>query len=166
MWRNIFDGVDFWCFVLGSSVLYPLSCCFKSKDVWPEESRFRLFWWCVQKDKDTSNMSELTFPWRSICFLVVPNWFRCTKAANDDTRIFHCYCWIPSRNSSSIPECLRNAHHLYQLPNFLVAVALAMPMEASRLPLAMISRIKRSWSAFWCGTMTLSEHYLLYLFKL
>ena len=31
--------------------------------------------------------------------------------------------------------------------------------------LAMISRWKCSWAAVWCGTMPLSENYLLYLFK-
>ena len=45
-----------------------------------------------------------------------------------------------SRNLSVIPECLRNVPHLSQLPDCLVAVALAMPLEASRLPLAMISK--------------------------
>ena len=94
---------------------------------------------CVRKDADTFNMSDLTVPWRSICFLVFPEWFRCTGAANDDTRIVFCACGIPSRNLSVIPECWRNVPHLSQLPECLVAVALTMPLEALRLPLAMIS---------------------------
>ena len=49
--------------------------------------------------------------------LVVPNWFRRTEAENDDTRILLCSCEIPPRNSSTIPECLMNVHHLYQLSN-------------------------------------------------
>ena len=100
-----------------------------------------------------------------MCFLVVPNWFCRTEAANDDTSIVLYSCGIPPRNYSVVPECLSNVHHLYQLPYWLVAVDLSMPLEASILPLAMISRIKRSWEAIWCGTMLLSEHYLLYLFK-
>ena len=49
-------------------------------------------------------------------------------------------CGIPSRNLSVIPECWMNVSHLSQFPECFVAVALAMPLEASRLPLAMISR--------------------------
>ena len=79
-------------------------------------------------------------PFLKDAFLVVRNWFRCTEAANDDTRIFLCSCGNPPRNSSAIPECLRNVHHLYQLLECLVAVALEIPLEASRLLLAMISR--------------------------
>ena len=56
-------------------------------------------------------------------FLVVPNWFRCTEAANDDTR-FHLLLWGPPRNFFAIPVCLRNVPHLYQFPDCLVAVAL------------------------------------------
>ena len=41
---------------------------------------------------------------------------------------------------SVISECLRNVPQIYQLPDCLVTVALEMPSEASRLPLAMISR--------------------------
>ena len=73
-------------------------------------------------------------------FPVFPKWFRCTEAANDDTRIVFCACGISSRNLSVIPECWRNVPHLSQFPDCLVAVALEMPLEASRLPLAMISR--------------------------
>ena len=43
-------------------------------------------------------------------------------------------------NLSVIPECLINVPHLSQLLDFLAAVALEMPLEASRLPLAMISK--------------------------
>ena len=55
----------------------------------------------------------------------------------------------PVRVSYSYPFlgnsiCLSNVHHLYQFPNCLVALALAMPLEASRLTLAMISSRKRS----------------------
>ena len=85
-------------------------------------------------------MADLTVPWRSICFPFFLNWFRRTEAANDDTRVVFCACGIPSSNLSVIPECWSNVPHLSQLPDCLVAVALAMPFEASRLPLAMISR--------------------------
>ena len=95
---------------------------------------------CVRKDADTSDMVDLTVRWRITCFLVFPNWFRCTEAANDDTRIVPCSCGIPPKNLSVIPECLRNVPHLSQLPDFLVAVALEVPLEALRIPLAMISR--------------------------
>ena len=71
----------------------------------------------------------------------------------------------PPMDSSVLPVCFRNFHHLYQFIDYFIAVVLAMPLKASRLPLAMISRRKCSWTAVWCGTMPLSEHYLLYLFK-
>ena len=85
-------------------------------------------------------MADLKVLWRSICFLVVPNWFLRTEAANHDTRIFLCSYGIPPRNLSAIPECLRKVHHLYQLPDCLVAVALVMLLEVSMLPLAIIFR--------------------------
>ena len=88
-------------------------------------------------------MADLTVPWRSTCFPVFPDWFRRTEAANDDTRIVFCACGIPSRSLSVIPEFLRNIPHLSQLPECLVAVALEMPLEASRLPLAMISYLTK-----------------------
>ena len=91
---------------------------------------------CVRKDADKYDIADLTVPWRSICFLIVPNWFCRTEAANDDISIVLCSCGIPPRNSSAIPEFLRNVHHIYQLPDCLVAVALEMPLEALRLPLA------------------------------
>ena len=85
-------------------------------------------------------MADLTVTWRSICFLVFPNWFIRTDATNDDTRIVFCACGIPSRHLSVIPVFWRNVPHLYQFPEYLVAVALVMPLEASRLPIGMISR--------------------------
>ena len=54
--------------------------------------------------------------------------------------LYYALVGSPPRNSSVIPECLRNVHHLYQLTDCLVAVALVMPLEAPRMPLAMISR--------------------------
>ena len=73
-------------------------------------------------------------------FLVVSNWFLCTDAANDETRIFLCCFVIPPNNSSDMPECVSNVHHLYQLTDFLVVVALAMPLVPLSLPLSIISR--------------------------
>ena len=96
-------------------------------------------------------------------FLVVTNWFRRTEAANDDTRFSSALVGPPPSNLFAIPVCLRNVPHLYQFPDWLVPVALAMPLKASRLPLAMISRRKCSWTAVWCGTMPLSENDLLSL---
>ena len=54
---------------------------------------------------------------------------------------------ITFRNLSVIPECWRNVTPLYQFTDCLVTVALAMPLEASRLPLEMISRRYRFWAA-------------------
>ena len=56
------------------------------------------------QDADTSNVADLTVPWKIICFLVVPNWFLCTEVVNDDTRIFLCYCGVSPRNLSAVPE--------------------------------------------------------------
>ena len=74
-------------------------------------------------------------------FLVGPNWFLCTEAANDDTRVFLCYCGIPPSNSSAMSECLRNVYHLSQLLDCLVAVALVMLLDELRMTLAIIYRI-------------------------
>ena len=68
--RTIFDGIAFCCLVVGSSVLWPLSCRCRIKDFWPEDSRVGSFRRCVRKDADTSDMADLTVPWRIICFLV------------------------------------------------------------------------------------------------
>ena len=92
-------------------------------------------------------MEDLTVLWRIICFLVVTNWFCCIEAANDDTRIVLCSCGIPPRNVYVIPECFRNVHHIYQLPDCLVAVVLVMPLEALRLTLAMVSSRSRFWAS-------------------
>ena len=64
----------------------------------------------------------------------------CTGEANYDTRVVVCSYGIPPSNFSAMPECLINVHHLYQLPDFFVAVALAMPLDMLSLKLAMISR--------------------------
>ena len=95
MWRTSLAGIAFWCLVVGSRVLEPPSCWFKSKGVWPEDSRVRLLWRRIQKDVDTSNIVNLKVPLRSFCFLVVTNWFCCTEAENDNTRILLCYCGTP-----------------------------------------------------------------------
>ena len=79
-------------------------------------------------------------------FLVVPNWFCCTEAENDDIRIFSALVGSPPRSLSAINVCLRNVHHLYHLLDCLFAVALEIPLKESRLPLAMISRRKYSWT--------------------
>ena len=71
-----------------------------------------------------------------MCFLVVPNWFRRTEAADDDTRVSSALVGPPPRNVFAIPVCLRNVPHLYQFPDCLVTVALVMPLKASRLSLA------------------------------
>ena len=63
----------------------------------------------------SADIVELTVPWRSICFLVLPNWFLRNEAANDDTMIVLYYCGIPPINWSAMPECSRNVHHLSHL---------------------------------------------------
>ena len=74
--------------------------------------------------KSASRRMQIHLIWRtghfrggvfvSLCFR---NWFCCTEAANDDTRIVFCYCGIPPRNLSVISECLRNVPHISQLPD-------------------------------------------------
>ena len=85
-------------------------------------------------------MEDLIVLWRIIFSLVVLNWFILTEEVNDDTRIVLCYCGVPPRNSSEMPEFLKNVHHINQFLDCLVAVALEMLLEASRLSLAIISR--------------------------
>ena len=83
------------------------------------------------------------------------------------TQGFPLHLWDPPppRNLFAVPVCLRNVPHLYQFPDCLVTVELVMPLKASRLSLAMISRRKCSCTAVWCGIMPLSDHDLLYLFQ-
>ena len=85
-------------------------------------------------------MAALTVLWRSLGLRVVPNGFLCTDAVNDDNRIVFSPCGIPSRNLFVMPVCLMNVHHLSQLPDCLVAVALAIPSVVSRMLLVTISR--------------------------
>ena len=67
-------------------------------------------------------------------FLVVPNWFRHTEAANDNTRISSAPVESPPSNLSAITVCLRTVHHLFQLPDCLVVVVLvSIPTELGNL---------------------------------
>ena len=69
-------------------------------------------------------MVALTVPWRILDFLIATNWFLCTDAVNDDTKIVFFPFEILSRNLFVMPVCVRNEHHLSQLPYGLVSVAL------------------------------------------
>ena len=71
-------------------------------------------------------------------FFFLPNWFLCTDTANDDILIALCSCGIPPNNFSVMPECVRNLHHISQLPYCLDAVVLEMPLDVYRLPIVMI----------------------------
>ena len=93
---------------------------------------------CFRKESDTSDMADLTVPWRSIFFLVVTNWFLCNEVANDDTRTILCSCGTPPKTLSAMPEFVRNMHHLSHFPDCLVAVDLAMLLVTLRMLLAMI----------------------------
>ena len=70
--------------------------------------------------------------------------FVALRRANDDTRVSSDIVVSPPRNSFAIPVCLRNVTHLYQFPDSLVAVAVLMPLKASRLPLMLFVR----WLSF------------------
>ena len=122
--------------------LTPFFCVQNVGEILSARWRIPLLW------EGFSAFSVKTYiPFLKDAFPGCANWFRRTEAENDDIRIVFCACGIPPRNLSAIPECLRNVHHLYQFPDYLVAVALAMPLEASRLTLAMISSRKCSWAA-------------------
>ena len=56
-------------------------------------------------------MAYFTVPWRSICFLVVPNWVCCTEAANDDTMIVLCSCGIPAQERFILDIIARSSLH-------------------------------------------------------
>ena len=45
-----------------------------------------------------------------------------------------------SRDVFVMPVCVRKVHHIYQLPECLVAVALAIPLVVSRMLLVKIYR--------------------------
>ena len=85
-------------------------------------------------------MAALAVIWRILDFFVVPNLFICTDAANDNTKIVLFSCGIPYRNLFFMPMCVRNVHHLYQLPDCLVAVDLVIPLVMLRMSLVEISR--------------------------
>ena len=93
-------------------------------------------------------MVYLTVTWRSVDLFVVPNWFICTDAANDDTSVVLAMFWIPSRNFSSIPACVRNVHHISQLSDWLVSVSLDIPLPVSMTLLEAV---------VWCVITPLSE---------
>ena len=95
---------------------------------------------CVWKDLDTSYAAALTVLWRSLGLRVAPNWFLHTDAANEDTMIFFSPCGIPPRNVFVMAVCVRNVHHIYQLADCLVAVALAITSVVLRMLLVKISR--------------------------
>ena len=59
----------------GSTALYPHICCFRIRDLFPDASRVRSPQRCIRKDIYTSDMVALTAMWRSLDFLVAPNWF-------------------------------------------------------------------------------------------
>ena len=59
---------------------------------------------------------------------IVKNWFLRTDAENDDMMIVLRSFGIPPKNLYVIPECVRNLHHLYQLPECLAAVYLVMSL--------------------------------------
>ena len=124
----------------GSTALYPCSFRCSLRELFPDASRLGSPRRCVRKDEDTSDTAALTVPWRSFCLHVAPNWFIRTDAENDDTSIFLCTCGILSSNLFLVPVCVVNVHHIYQLPDLLVAVALAIPLVLSRMLLVKISR--------------------------
>ena len=71
---------------------------------------------------------------------IAPNWFLCADAANDDTGIVFYPCGIPSRNLFVMPVCVRNVHHISQFTDYLVAIALDIPLVVSMILLVKISR--------------------------
>ena len=133
-------GWDLFLVFGGRSIdFYPLNCLFKIRDFWPDTSRVGLLRRSIWKDADISNMVALTAPWRSLSFFVMPNWFLCTYAVNDDTHIVLSPCCILSRNFSSMPERVRNVQHITHFPDYLVAVALEIPLVLSMTLLEKIS---------------------------
>ena len=75
-----------------------------------------------------------------MAFFVVPNWFLCTDAENYYTSVILSLCWIPSSNFSSMRVCVRNVHHVFQLTDSLVAVALNIPLV---MPTNLVAKIFR-----------------------
>ena len=102
--------------------------------------RFRSPQRCVQKDVDTSDTEALTVTWSSLGLTVAPNYFLRTDTTNDDTMIVFSTCGIPFSNFFLMHVCERNVHHIYQFPDCLVAVALAITLVISRMLLAITSR--------------------------
>ena len=96
---------------------------------------------CIHKGVDTSDMLDLTVPLMIVCFFVMKKWFLCTDAVNDDTVIVLCYYCISPNHLSVMPECVRNIHHISQLPDHLAAVDLAMLLVALILALVMVPSI-------------------------
>ena len=103
--------MDLWCFVGGSTALYPHRCRCRIRENFPDASKFGSPQRFIRKDVDTSNTEALTVPWRSLGLRVDPNVFPCTDAENDDNRIVFFTCGILSRNLFVMPVCVRNVHH-------------------------------------------------------
>ena len=95
---------------------------------------------CAQKEAYKSDMASLTVPCRSLDFFIVSNWFLCTDAANEHTRIVLYPYGITSRNLLLMPVGVTNIHNLPQLLDCLVTVDLAITLVLSRIPLLTISR--------------------------
>ena len=109
-------------------------------------SRARLNQRDVLKDADTSNMADLTVPWRIFTAFVVPNWFLCIDAAKDYTRRLLYDCGIPPRKFYSTPMWLMNVHHWYQFLDFLNTVDLYIPSVVPRVILEKISIRQSIWA--------------------
>ena len=110
----------------------------------------------VQKDADTSDMAALTVPWRSEDFIVVPNWFIRTDAANDKENIFLAPHWSPSSIFSSTPICVRNVNYLSQFPDRLSAVSLVINLVVLMMLIETISRRQSLCAVVLCGMTPLS----------
>ena len=85
-------------------------------------------------------MASLIVLWRILYFFVVPKLFLCADAVNDETNIVFSPCGVLSMNLFLMIVCVSNVHHLFQFPEFFVAVALAILLVVSRMLLVKVSR--------------------------
>ena len=110
MWSTRLAGMAFWCFVGGSTDLYPRSCCCRIIYLCPDASRIRSPQLCIQKDADTSDTAALMVPWRSLDFFVALNWFFRTDTVSYNTRIILSLCGIMSSSLFLVPVYVRNVN--------------------------------------------------------
>ena len=136
-WYTISSGRVF--LVGGCIILYPCSCRWLVRNLWPDVSRYRSHQRSILKDSNTSDKVTLIVMWRSFDFFVVTNCFHWIYAAKYYTRSVLSSCGSPYSKLPHMLVWLINFHCWYQFIEFLVAVSLDIPLVVSNMLIVKIS---------------------------